>query len=185
MAINDDEAGLLISTIVKEISSLEQPGRLAIADLISQWRAEIKTGRPVDRKLKVRQSPGLDELAGVSRSGTSSTGEFVGKKEYTKVEQLDSLLEALGLAFVAPQMMASKFLDAIERYGLLKKGVTAAPVSVSLETAGGVEESTLLVDRKTVMQSVEATASLTALLNELSQEDGLRARAVIPPQEAI
>ena len=184
MAITEDEAGRLISTIVEAISSSERPERLAISELISQWRAEIEAGRPVDRRLNVRQSPGLDEVAGVPRSGTSSSGEFVGKKDYTKVEQLNLLLEALGLAFVAPQMMASNFLDAIERCRSLPEGVADAPFSVSLASSGGVEAKTLQIDRNTVTQSVEATAPLATLLKELSQEDGLRTRTFTRPQDA-
>ena len=175
MAITESEAGRLISTIIEAISS-EHAGRLAVADLLSEWRAEIEAGRPIDRRLKVRQSPGLDEAGGIPQSRTSSTGEFVGKKEYTKLEQLDLLLEALGLAFIAPQMMASKFLTAIDRHCLLKEGASPAPVSVSLASAGGAEVKILRVDRNVVTQSLEATSALSGLLLEISREADLRER---------
>ncbi|MES0032717.1 hypothetical protein [Mesorhizobium sp. M0040] len=184
MAITEKEAGLLISTMLGAIpEEALRPGRLSIADLISQWRAEIEAGRPVDRKLTVRQSPGLDEVAGVPRTRTSSTGEFVGKKEYSKVEQLDLLVEALGLAFIAPQMMASRFLDTIERFSSTKQD--AESVSVSLAAAGGAAEPSLRVDWATIAESTEATMPLAHLLNELSQEDGLRKRAFTELRVAI
>jgi hypothetical protein len=89
MAISDEEANQVIAAIEEAFphESLKL-GRDAIADLLQQWRAEIEAGRPIDRKLKVTERPGLDELAGVPRTRTSSTGEFVGKQDYRPAEQL-------------------------------------------------------------------------------------------------
>jgi hypothetical protein len=184
MAISEDEARRLIAAILEAIpEEAFQPGRVAIAEFISQWRAEVEAGRPVDRKVKVQESPGFDELAGVPRSRTSTTGEFVGKKDYRGVEQLDMLVEALGLSFVAPQMMASRFLDAIERYR--ETGSDVSPVSVALAPTGEVGDPSLRVDREMVGQAAEATLPLARILEELSQEGGLRERPLTRRQDKI
>ncbi|KQM27900.1 MULTISPECIES: hypothetical protein [unclassified Sphingomonas] len=175
MAISDEEATQVIASIEKALSqeSLE-PGRDAIADFLQQWRAEIEAGRPIDRKLKVAESPGLDELAGVPRARTSSTGEFVGKKDYRPTEQLDLLLEALGLSFVAPPMMAARFLETVERYRVDE--AKDSPTTISLAPTGEVGEPALQLDRATIDQAAEAVISLSRVLDELSRETGIRDR---------
>lgn len=175
MAISDEEANQVIAAIERALpqGSLE-PGRDAIADFLQQWRAEIEAGRPIDRKLKVAESPGLDELAGVPRARTSSTGEFVGKKDFRPTERLDLLLEALGLSFVAPPMMAARFLETVERYRDAEANEN--PAMISLAPTGEVGDPTLQLDRATIDQAAEAVIPLSRVLDELSRETGIRDR---------
>lgn len=175
MAISDEEANRVIAAIEQALpqESLE-PGRDAIADFLQQWRAEIEAGRPIDRKLKVAESPGLDELAGVPRARTSSTGEFVGKKDYRPSERLDLLLEVLGLSFVAPPMMADRFLTTVERYRVGE--ASENPATISLAPMGEVGDPTLQLDRAMIDQAVEALVPLSRVLDELSRETGIRDR---------
>lgn len=186
MAIDETEADLLIAALVEAIpADALQSARHAVGDLISQWRAEIEAGRPVDRKLKVRQSPGLDELVGIARSGTTYTGEFVGKAEYSKFEQLDLLVEALGLVFAAPQMMASRLLDTV-RYYRSSQGVGATePLSIEFAGTGETETPALSIDETIVTQSIKATASLTVLLDEISRVGALKERTFTQRPKAI
>lgn len=184
MAIDDEEAGRLISTILQAVSegapSLERSG---VNEVINQWRAEIEAGRPIERKLRVRQSPGLDVVSGTPRSGSSSTGEFVGKEEYSKIEQLDLLVEALGLAFSAPQMMASRFLDTIIKYSSPGGDKRPEQISAVLVDGSNPDVPGRSIDRGVIAQSEEATARLVELLNELSQEGDLQVRKFTLPKE--
>ncbi|WAJ28512.1 hypothetical protein [Antarcticirhabdus aurantiaca] len=175
MAISEDEAQTLMDAILDAIAKQStQPGSSTADEMIGQWRAEVEAGRPIDRKLKVRGSPGLDELAGVPRSRTTSTGEFVGKQAYLKVEQLDMLLEALGLAFIVPHMMAFRLVETIERYR--EPDDDAPPPWVALAKTGEVGDPSLFFDRRVAEQAAAATAPLARLIDELSRKTGLRER---------
>ncbi|ESY44736.1 hypothetical protein X747_05405 [Mesorhizobium sp. LNJC384A00] len=185
VAISEGEARSLIETILKTLAENAVPGdRRAIDDLIAQWHAEIEAGRPVDRKLKVRISPGLDVVAEVPRSRTAATGEFVGKKDYSQIEQLDLLLEALGLAFVAPQMMASKLLETILQFARDGGAQAAAPVTVFLATLGEAE-GLRQIDSVIAQEAAVRTQELANIIAELSEEKGLKRRAVRAPVELL
>ncbi|MER9629621.1 hypothetical protein [Mesorhizobium sp. M0296] len=178
MAISEDEARSLIATILKKLAEDAAPGdRRAIDDLIVQWHAEIEAGRPVDRKLKVSISPGLDIVAEVPRSRTAATGEFVGKKDYSQLEQLDLLVETLGLAFVAPQMMASKLLETVQQFAGEGGVQAAAPVTVFLAAPGEVEDARR-IDTVIAKEAAARTQELANIIAELSEEKGLKPRAV-------
>ncbi|MGX9574196.1 hypothetical protein [Mesorhizobium sp. f-mel] len=178
MAISEDEARSLIATILKALAKDAAPGdRRAIDDLIAQWHAEIEAGRPVDRKLKVRTSPGLDVVADVPRSRTTATGEFVGKKDYGQIEQLDLLLEALGLAFIAPQMMASKLLKTVQQFAGERGVQAAAPVTVFLVAQSEIED-TRQIDAVIAEDAAVRTQDLANIIAELSEETGIKPRAV-------
>lgn len=65
MAITEDEAAELIGHIEAAVrESASRPDARGIIDLLDQWRSDVEAGAPIERKLAVRQSPGLDELAG-------------------------------------------------------------------------------------------------------------------------
>jgi hypothetical protein len=183
MAITDEEASQIIAAIEQALSlySLE-PDRDAIADFLQQWRAEIEAGRPIDRKLKVTESPGLDVLAGVPRARISSTGEFVGKKDYSPTEQLDLLLEALGLSFVAPPMMAARFLETVERYRVDEANEN--PATIFLARTEEIGDPTLRLDRATIDQATKAVIPLSRVLNELSRETSIRDRLLNAEEKA-
>ena len=116
MPISEDEAGRLIEIIERTVRGAAGHSR-GIMRLIDQWKADVEAGRPVERKLRVRQSPDADGLIEGPRSRSKSRGDFVGKEDFTNVEQLDMLVDALGLAFLAPYMMSKRLLDTIENNG--------------------------------------------------------------------
>lgn len=184
MPISEEEMRRLINALQEAVpEEASQPGRDAVATFLAQWRAEVEAGRPIDRKVKVAESAGADMIAGVARSRITTTGEFVGKAEYRPAEQLDLLLEALGLSYVAPPMMASRFLDALARYGDDEND--KVPGTVSLAPTGEAGDPSLQIDRATVDRAIEAVQPLAKLLEELSREAGVRARPLTRRQEAI
>src|SRR3546814_1080117 len=76
MAISDDEARRLIEHLERTArEAAEQQDKPGITGIINQWRVDVEAGRPVERKLKVRQSPGLDVLTGTPRSSTTRSEE--------------------------------------------------------------------------------------------------------------
>lgn len=180
MTISEDEAAQLIAHIEKTLRAVaSDPRQAGIIDLLNQWRSDVEAGRRVDRKLSVRQSPGVDMLAETPQSRTTISGEFVGKEDYTAIEQLDLLVAALGVAFLAPQMMATKFLNAITTYG----GGTGEKIAIEnpqIHLVGvgdtGTVESRPEISSITIVQSRKCVIPLASLLDEVTQEGNLTSR---------
>lgn len=176
MPITEDDARNLIPKIeaaVREAAS--GADKQGVINLLKQWRAEVEAGRSIDRKLSVQKSPGLDELAGVPRSSTTSSGEFVGKEDYTSIEQLDMLVETLGLAFIAPQMMASRFFEAVMDFSP-QKSKDDTELCVKLAEDEGEVSFKYKIDRRIIEDSLEATKALGEILKEISKEGKLKDR---------
>lgn len=171
MAISDDEAKRLIKHLEGTArEAAEQQNKPGITEILNQWRMDVEAGRPVERKLKVRQTPGLDVLTGAPRSSTTSSGEFVGTEDYSPIEQLDMLVSALGLALVAPQMMARRFMDAIANFsGLSEKGLYDPVVRLVgvADTDEPEGDAPARISRTSIDQSRELTGSLDKLLREI------------------
>ncbi|ESX02329.1 hypothetical protein NKJ16_29535 [Mesorhizobium sp. M0179] len=179
MAISEDEAASLIVLIERTVREVAgKPDTQGIIDMMNQWRSDVEAGRPVERKLSVRQSPGLDELAGAPRSRTTTSGDFVGREDYSKVEQLDMLIAALGVAYVAPQMMATRFLDTIVSCSEQARQKAQFEPIAHFVGVGDTEESRAApsISRTTIMQSREATMPLARLLDEITREAELTPR---------
>jgi hypothetical protein len=180
MAISDDEARSLIQhleqTAREAAAQQDKPG---ITEIINQWRADVEAGRPVERKLKVRQSPGLDVLSESPRSSTTSSGDFVGTEDYSPIEQLDMLVSALGVALVAPQMMARRFMDTITTFsgagtkGLYDPVVRLVGVADTDEPEG---DAPARISRTSIDRSRELTGALDKLLHEIVEEADLPQR---------
>ncbi|WP_241231305.1 hypothetical protein [Sphingomonas koreensis] len=187
MAITDDEARRLIEhlelTVREAATQQDRPG---ITEIINQWRADVEAGRPVERKLTVRQSPGLDALTTTPRSSTTSSGEFVGTEDYSAIEQLDMLVTALGVALVAPQMMARRFMDAITTFsgpdskGLYDPVVRLVGVADTDEPDG---DGPARISRTSIDQSRQLTGALDKLLREIIEEADLPQRNQPGPRE--
>ncbi|PSJ39041.1 hypothetical protein [Allosphingosinicella deserti] len=177
MAMTDAEAARLVTHLeaaVRQFAS--EPTANGILDVLNQWRSDVEAGRQVERKLKVRQSPGIDELAGVPRGGATTTGDFVGKEEYSNFEQLDMLVAALGVAFLAPKMMASRVIGMVKRSippATAAQGVVVHRVGVGDDDATEVVQP---ISSVTIAQSDLATLKLGRLLDEISREAGLPSR---------
>jgi hypothetical protein len=180
MAISNDEAAKLVDHIEiavrKAAAEQDKPG---ILDIINQWRSDIEAGRQIERKLTVRQSPGLDVLSDTPQSRRSSSGDFVGKEDYTPIEQLEMLIAALGIAFIAPEMMAQRFMDTIAEFGGTDTTVPHDP-SIRLVGFGEADEPgpdhMARISRGSIRQSREQTSKLAALLLEISEAAGLSGR---------
>ncbi|WP_103174902.1 hypothetical protein [Paracoccus sp. SY] len=180
MAISNDEATRLIHHIeltVRDVAT--EQSKAGIVDIINQWRSDIEAGRQIERKLTVRQSPGLDMVAEAPRSRGTSSGEFVGKQDYTPIEQLDMLVAALGIAFIAPKMMAKRFIDAITDFNSIDTKGQHEP-AVHLVGVGETDEPgpdrQARVSRGSIVQSHEQTVDLAKLLQEISKEADLSHR---------
>lgn len=180
MAITDDEARRLIEHLERSVrDAADQQDKPGITEIINQWRADVEAGRPVERKLKVRQSPGIDVLAETPRSSTTSSGEFVGTEAYNSIEQLDMLVTALGVALVAPQMMADRFMDTITTFsspgskGLYDPAVRLVGVADTDEPDG---DGPARISRISIDQSREMTSALDRLLREIIEEADLPQR---------
>ncbi|NBC37811.1 hypothetical protein GTZ99_14745 [Novosphingobium sp. FSY-8] len=189
MAISEDEAAKLIAhieTTLREVAS--DPRYAGIIDLLNQWRSDVEAGRRVDRKLPVHQSPGVDVLTEVPRSRTTTSGEFVGKEDYTAIEQLDLLVAALGVAFLAPQMMATRFLNAITTYGG-DSGAKIAHENPQIHLVGvgdtGAVDSGPRISSNAIAQSRDAVMTLARLLDEVTQEGNLTARNLSAEAEIV
>ncbi len=180
MAITDDEARRLIEHLERTVrEAADQQGKPGITEIINQWRADVEAGRPVERKLKVRQSPGIDVLADSPRSSTISSGEFVGTEAYRSIEELDMLVTALCVALVAPQMMADRFVDTITTFsgrgskGLYDPVVRLVGVADTDEPDG---DGPARISRTSIDQSREVTGALNRLLREIIEEADLPQR---------
>jgi hypothetical protein len=174
MSISDDDAEKLVnfieSKVREETSEQEKAG---ILNIINQWRSDIEVGRQVERKVVVRQSPGLDTLAEVPRSRSATSGDFVGREDYEPTEQLNMLIGALGVAYLAPQMMAQRFIQAIEDFGGTGDEQKVVPDVrfVGVGEFGGFEEDDLgKISRANIEQSRGKTDALSSLLDEISNE---------------
>lgn len=190
MAISNDQAAHLIEHIEHSVRvEATKQDKQGIIDIINQWRSDVEAGRQIERKLTVRQSPGLDVLSDTPRTRSTSSGEFVGKEDFTPIEQLDMLITALGLAFVAPQMMAQRFIDAISEYSGADAKAQEEPVVRFIELG---EDTDLEPDadyqdrisRHSISQSREHVEDLATLLLEISDEAGLSHRKLTDSPES-
>lgn len=190
MAISNDQAAHLIEHIEHSVRvEATKQDKQGIIDIINQWRSDVEAGRQIERKLTVRQSPGLDVLSDTPRTRSTSSGEFVGKEDFTPIEQLDMLITALGLAFVAPQMMAQRFIDAISEYSGADAKAQEEPVVRFIELG---EDTDLEPDadyqdrisRQSISQSREHVEDLATLLLEISDEAGLSHRKLTDSPES-
>ena len=185
MAISEEEADELISYIEKTVREVASDPRMkGITELIDQWKADVEAGRPIERKLSVRRGPGVNNLIEAPRSRSTTSGDFVGKEDYTKFEQLDMLVVSLYLAFLAPYIMSERLLDTIAEYaGEPNQREKSDPVIDLLGVAStDATRTSSPISRETIAQSNKSTAKLAALLNEIIQEADLTPRKFIDGQ---
>lgn len=186
MPISEEEAERLISRIemtVREVAS--NPRMRGITELIDQWKADVEAGRPIERKLPVRRSLGVDGSIDAPRSRSTTSGDFVGKEDYTNVEQLDMLVVSLYLAFLAPSTMSERLLDTIEKYSGEKDQHEKPDPVVDLLGVASTDASRTFtrISRETIAQSNGSTSKLASLLNEIIQEAGLTPRRLIDGED--
>lgn len=174
MSISDDDAKKLVRFIESKVrEEASEQDKAGILDIIDQWRSDVEVGRQVERKVVVRQSPGLDAWAEVPRSRSTTSGDFVGREDYEPTEQLNMLIGALGVAYLAPQMMAQRFMQAIEDFGGTGDEQRIFPnvrfVGIR-EFDGSEEDEVGKVSRANIEQSRGKTDALSSLLDEISNE---------------
>ena len=182
MPILEDDADRLISHIemtVREIAS--DPRMRGITGMIDQWKADVEAGRPIERKLQVQRSPGPDGLIEAPRSRSTTSGDFVGKEDYTKFEQLDMLIISLYLAFLAPSIMSERLLDTITKYRAEQDQQEKPDPVIELLGIASTDASRASshISRETIAQSNESTAKLASLLKEIIKEAKLTPRKLI------
>ena len=182
MPVSDDEAERLISHIVETVRGVAGESSMrGITELIDQWKADVEAGRPIERKLRIQPSPSLVEFADTRRSRSATSGDFIGKEDYTILEQLDMLVVSLYLAFLVPSMMSERLLGTIEKYGRTKdQQEKSDPIIHLLGVATtDVSSTSPRISHETIAQSNESTEKLATLLNEIVQEAGLTPRIFI------
>ncbi len=80
--------------------------------------AEIAAGKQVAVTLKVRPERIHDvSLFGEEGASTGPRGEFVRPQEYSAKEKLEILVNGVGLALLAPPLMADRFMGTLARLG--------------------------------------------------------------------
>lgn len=176
MTISETQATILIDKIEGTIAQNPNDyGGTDVVWVLSQWRQEVATGRPVYRRLKVNESPGIDVLAPVERTARKTSGDFVGKEPYSKTEELDLLVGALALAKVAPPRMATKLFMTIEKFSDVKPNgqITVHLIDPLDETNDG-----RTIDRSDVDQAISSSRSLATLLQVVSEEIGTTKRTI-------
>ena len=170
-----------IETTVREIAGDSK----GIIGLIDQWKADVEADRSVERKLRVRQSPDVDGLIEAPRSRSKTSGDFVGKENFTNTMQLDMLIDALGLAFLAPFMMSERLLDTIENNGgeQDRKGMPDPVIHFEEVATTDTSHAPPRISRATIAQSKEATAEVAILLSEIIRETGFTPRRLIDGED--
>ncbi len=186
MSISEEEAKRLISHIeetVREVAS--DPDMRGTIGLIDQWKADVEAGRSIERKIRLQPSQSHDGLTGTSRSQLTTSGEFIGKEDYTPVEQLDMLVVSLCLAFLVPSMMSERLLDTIEKYsGEQDQQEKSVPVFRLVRVADtDTSRTSSDISRETIAQSNQSTARLATLLNEIIQEAELTPRRLMDGED--
>ena len=182
MPISEEEAERLINHIEETVRRIaSDPDMRGIIGLIDQWKADVEAGRSIERKLPVRRSPDLDGLIDTPRSRSTTSGDFVGKEDYTNVEQLDMLVVSLGLAFLVPSMMSKRLLGTITKYseGQDQEERPDPVIHLLGVTTTDVSRTSSSISRETIAQSYESTAELATLLNEIVKEAELTPRRLI------
>ena len=186
MPISEEEAEHLINHIEMTVREVASGPRLrGITELIDQWKADVEAGRPIERKLPVRRSSDVDGLIDAPRSRSTTSGDFVGKEDYTKFEQLDMLIVSLYLAFLAPSTMSERLLDTIEKYSREPSQQEKPSAVIDFLGVASTDESRMFarISRETITQSNEATSKLASVLNEIIQETGLTPRRLIDSED--
>ena len=188
MPISEDEAERLINHIEETVRSFaSDPGMRGVIGLVDQWKADVEAGRPIERRLSVRRSSGpvQDDLFDVPPSPSTTSGDFIGKEDYTNVEQLDMLVNSLGLAFLVPPMMSKRLLDTITKYSEEQNQEERPDLVVRFLGATTTDVSRISppVSRETIAQSYASTEELAALLNEIVQEAELTPRRFMDDED--
>ncbi len=188
MPISEDEAERLISHIEATVRRVTRdPSMSGITGLIDQWKADVEAGRSIERKLRFRASRGFDDLTDTPRSGLTTSGDFVGKEDFTRVEQLDMLVVSLRLAFLVPSMMSARLLDTIAEYcgeqdQQEKKELVVQLFGVSTTDVAPTSPS---ISREMIARSNEVTAKLATLLDEIIREAEFTPERLIDGEDIV
>lgn len=183
MRPTDQEIKELIDQIESAVrkSAIDYQG---IIRLIDQWKADVEFGRPVERRLSIRRSYDSHSYTDTGRSESRTSGDFIGKEDYSSLEQLEMMVVALGLAFLAPHMMSKRVLDTISKYSgdqqqdqqerKLDPIVRFLGVATTETSQGSTD-----ISHSTIEQSQQSTIALADILNEIGEEAELPKRISI------
>lgn len=163
-SVTEEEAAELVDRLLAELverSSLDV-GRTPQEGLVNAVQAEIAAGVPVQVKLKVKNEQSVDDpIAGARSTEGSARGEFIQRRDYTSLEQLEILVEALRLAAVAPPLMASQLFSTLREFS------PPGTVPVVNLVSESVPEQFRAVNAEEVEPAVINSARLRAILDEL------------------
>jgi hypothetical protein len=130
-------------------------------------QAEIEAGKPVQIRLKVRPDQLIkDPVVGMRSAGSADSGsraEFIQRQEFTPKEKLELMVDGLGLARVAPPLMARRIFETIRRVN----PVAASEVRLS-DDRSDVEPKVFRAQE--VEEAVGAVGKLQEILFQLKRE---------------
>ena len=180
--MTEAEANELFVRLMSELRSRrEKSPPVDRDDFLKAIETEIDEGKPVQVRLKVRGEKLVDDpVVGKRQEGSSSGefiqrqeyspkerlgilgGEFIQRQEYSPKERLGILVDGLGLATVAPPLMAQRFLNTITSFA---QDVTDVRMS---------DDQTVEARRQVQPQQINAAnaslAPLRKLLDEVRRE---------------
>ena len=161
--MTEAEANELFVRLMSELRSRrEKSPPVDRDDFLKAIETEIDEGKPVQVRLKVRGEKLVDDPVVGKRQEGSSSGEFIQRQEYSPKERLGILVDGLGLATVAPPLMAQRFLNTITSFA---QDVTDVRMS---------DDQTVEARRQVQPQQINAAnaslAPLRKLLDEVRRE---------------
>lgn len=178
--MTEEEAKQIVEQLLAELAQrpVLSGGRTPQDGLVNAVHAEIAAGLPVQIKLKVKNEEVVDDpIAGARTAEGSARGEFIQRRDYTSLEQLEILLEALRLAAAAPPLMASRLFSTLGEFS------PSGSVPVVNFANEAVPDQARAVEREEVAPAVASSERLRASLDELlSKHDPVAGSATKTPQ---
>jgi hypothetical protein len=174
--MTDEEADDLYRRLLSELRRRrddEQPEERD--DYLRAIEADIDAGKSVQVTLKVRGERTVrDPVAGTRRAEATSSGEFIQRQEYTAKEKLEILIDGLGLATVAPPLMARKVFEIV---GQLDENVATRGFQMGDDQTADARRT---LNMPSIDAAVAATAALHDLLSEVRHELSDRSSSSVP-----
>lgn len=178
--MTEEEAKQIVEQLLAELAQRHvlSRGRTPQDGLVNAFHAEIAAGLPVQIKLKVKNEEVVDDpIAGTRTTEGSARGEFIQRRDYTSLEQLEILVEALRLAAVAPPLMASRLFSTLREFS------PSSSVSAVNFANEAVPDQARTVNWEEVAPAVENSGYLQAILDKLlTTHDPVAGSAMETPQ---
>lgn len=178
--MTEEEAKQIVEQLLAELAQqyILVGGRTPQDGLVNAVHAEIAAGLPVQVKLKVKSEEVVDDpIVGARTTEGSARGEFIQRRDYTSLEQLEILVAALRLAAVAPPLMASRLFSTLEEFS------PSGNIPAVQFANEAVPDQDRVVMRGEVAPAVANSGRLRSILDELlSKRDPVAGSATEKPQ---